>query len=361
MRLFEYVLRRIAISFVLLFGLSLLVFYLERGAVPPVTWLYGFISVGMTPVQMLHVAQSIGVAYPNCPSWSAFTSYSAQCVVPWWQQYIPWLRIFLSVDLGNVFAIYVSAGTVTFELVILSLILILGLGIPIGIFSATHRNSFSEGIVKVLSLLGSSTPIFWLGNILTWVFVWDFRIGDRYLLPSPGNAPTQCLLCLSNMGVITRHVGIPLIDSLLSLNFAYFWDTLLGLALPVLTLALTYLAMVVRMTRSGVLDALKQDYVVFARSKGIRERTVVYRHALRNGILPTITAVAWISGSLLAGSVVVEDIFFIHGIGSIILSSSLSFYAPVVTDLAVSFGLIIVLVNLCTDILYAIIDPRIRY
>jgi peptide/nickel transport system permease protein len=154
---------------------------------------------------------------------------------------------------------------------------------------------------------------------------------------------------------------MPILDSLLSCNLRHFWDSLVPLILPTITLAYASLGLLTRVVRSSMMESLRQDYILLARSKGLSERTVIYRHALKNAILPAVTIASLIFGFLLGGAVVVEYVFSWPGVGQASLQASLSFDINFLELYVLVTAMIIVVANLCADVLYAYIDPRIRY
>ncbi len=172
---------------------------------------------------------------------------------------------------------------------------------------------------------------------------------------------TQCVICYPNPGQIKSITTIPLIDSIISGNLQYFWDSFVSLILPALTLSIGTIALLSRLLRSSMIDALSQDYIRLARSKGLRERAVVYRHALRNGMLPALTASGLVFSFLLGGVVVVEDVFSYPGIGQAALIATDVFDVNFLELYVLVVAVIIVVTNLIVDLVYAKINPRIRY
>jgi peptide/nickel transport system permease protein len=227
--------------------------------------------------------------------------------------------------------------------------------------SATHANKLPDHASRVIALAGYSVPQFWFGYILQVIFVLYVSIGGAGLLPSNGTLPTNCGICLPDAGRVINYTGLPVLDAALSGNFPYFWDSLVGLALPTITLALTTIGALTRILRSSMVDALHQDYVLLARSKGLRERVVIYRHALRNALLPTVTIAGLILAFLMGGVVVVEFVFSWPGVGATSVSASSSLDINFLELYVLVTALIIVVTNLGVDVLYAKLDPRIRY
>jgi peptide/nickel transport system permease protein len=310
---------------------------------------------------MLRLAQQDGVATMSCPSFQAFSASQSGCLIPWYDQYLPWLGEFFSYDIGNIFSIYSSAGGVTVELLIVSSGLLIVFGLVTGLVAAARHNSTFDNLSRLIAYILFSVPTFVTALLLKTALSYDIYVGGRPLLQTYGQLSMTCALCLANPGTITSFTGIPLIDSLLSGNTAFFWDTLLALILPALTLGLAFSPYIFKLGRSSMLQTLSENYILFARSKGLTERIVVYRHALKNAALPTITITAWVVSSMLGGVTVVDLVFNLNGIGSVILGAAFNFDVQTIADILVSFALIVVLVNLISDILYALFDPRIRY
>lgn len=201
-----------------------------------------------------------------------------------------------------------------------SIVVAVILGVTAGVLSATHRKSWIDYAATVLSLFGISMPVFWWGLLLMLLFsvklMW---------LPSGG------------MGTF-RHI-----------------------ILPAVVLGTASTGIIARMTRSSMLDVLRQDYITTAAAKGLTRRLVVNRHALRNALIPTVTVVGLQFGQLLAGAVLTETVFTWPGIGRLLVTSILARDLPVVQAALVIIALLFVFVNLAVDILYAVLDPRIRY
>lgn len=361
MRLYVYVLRRLALSILVMVGVSLVVFILERALSSPSTALYGQVSFDTTYQEQLQLAQFDGVATLSCPSFQAFIANQPGCLVPWYLQYLPFLREFFSFDVGYIFSAYSSAGGVTVDVLIVSAGVLLVVGLVSGIVAASHRNSVVDYGSRVVTYALFSIPTFVMALVLNTVLSYDLYFGGKPLLQTFGVLATECAICYPNPGSISAFSGIPLLDSLFSLNLEYFWDTFLAMIIPALTLGLAYAPYIYKVARSSMIEALSENYITLARSKGLSERAVIYRHALKNAALPTITIAAWVVASLLGGVPVVDLIFHLNGIGSVILGAAADFNVQLVADILVSFALIVVMVNLVTDVLYAVFDPRVRY
>jgi peptide/nickel transport system permease protein len=197
-------------------------------------------------------------------------------------------------------------------------------------------------------LLGVSSPVFWLGLIAMYVFY--FRLG---WLPGPGRL---------DVGMAEpRHItGMYTFDSLFTANWPALVSSLRHLALPGLVLASVYLGLVTRMTRSTMLEVLASDYVRTARGKGLTERVVIYRHALRNALIPTITVLGLAFGDILAGTVLTETIFSWPGIGRYAYQSAVTLDFPAIMGVSLLIAFVFITVNLLTDLAYVFFDPRLR-
>ena len=236
----------------------------------------------------------------------------------------------------------------TLELTTFAMLIAILVGIPVGVISAVRQYSLLDKSTSVLALTGISMPIFWLAMILVVIFGVNLE-----LLPFPGR--------LDPTTRITAITGFVLVDSLLTLNFAGFWDGLLHLIMPALALATIPMAVIMRMTRSSMLEVMNEDYVRTARAKGVVPWRVVFKHALRNAMLPTITVIGLQAGLLMGGAIITETIFSWPGIGLYAYNSiSARDYASV-QGVVLYGALLFVLINLLVDILYAILDPRVRY
>jgi len=236
----------------------------------------------------------------------------------------------------------------TFELTAFAMLIAVLVGVPVGVIAAVKQYSLLDKTTSVLALTGISMPIFWLAMILVVIFGVNFE-----LLPFPGR--------LDPTTAITSITGLVLVDSLLTLNFAGFWDGLLHLIMPALALATIPMAVLMRMTRSSMLEVMNEDYVRTARAKGVVPWRVIVKHALRNSMLPTITVIGLQVGLLMGGAIITETIFSWPGIGLYAYNSiSARDYASI-QGVVLYGALLFVLVNLVVDILYAVLDPRVRY
>jgi peptide/nickel transport system permease protein len=236
----------------------------------------------------------------------------------------------------------------TVELATTAMCLALIFGIPIGIISSVWRNSLMDSLSRVWALTGVSMPIFWLGVMLAWVF------GVQL-----GWLPTGFRLDSST--VFEPWTNFVILDAALQGNWPAFRDALRHLVLPAVALATIPLAVIARMTRASMLEVLSRDYIRTAEAKGLPGLEVVLRHALRNALLPVLTVVGLQIGRLLAGAILTETIFSWPGIGLWVYESIESRDYAIVQGASLFIAVIFVTVNLVTDLLYAAVDPRIKY
>jgi peptide/nickel transport system permease protein len=270
-------------------------------------------------------------------------------------QYIRYLGRLAHLDLGNsihrripVAATLAERFPATVELSLLSMFIAILIGVPVGIASAARRNSVLDGVTMVGSLTGVSMPIFWLG--LMEIMLFAVILG---WLPSGGRLST---------GVEIKSItNLYLVDSLLTWNIPGFIDALEHILLPAIALATIPMAIIARMTRSSMLDVLQEDYIRTATSKGLDERIVLFRHALKNAFLPVITIIGIQAGTLMAGAVLTETIFAWPGIGKWVYDSILARDYPIVQGGTLLIAIVFVFFNLLVDISYALLDPRIHY
>lgn len=236
----------------------------------------------------------------------------------------------------------------TIELAFFSMFIAMIVGVPVGIISAARRNSILDSTTMVGSLIGVSMPIFWLGVMLIMLFAVILQ-----WLPAGGRLdPSVELKSVTNL-----H----LVDSLITLNFPAFANAFQHIILPTIALATIPMAVIARMTRSSMLDVMQEDYVRTAHAKGVAEKTVLYKHALKNAFLPIVTIIGLQFGLLLAGAVLTETIFSWPGIGKWIYDSILARDYPIVQSGTLLIAIIFVMINLLVDISYGYLDPRIHY
>src|SRR5215470_15955491 len=271
------------------------------------------------------------------------------------EQYLTYVRNLLQGNLGVSIRTHIPVADdlgrylpASAELAIAATLVGTLLGIPFGVISAVRRNQWVDHVVRGVSLLGVSSPVFWLGLIGLYVFY--FRLG---WLPGPGRLDV-------GMPEPSHITGIYSIDAALTGNWQSFAASLKHLILPGLVLASVYLGLVTRMTRSSMLEVLSADYVRTARGKGLRERQVIYRHALSNALIPTITVLGLAFGDILAGTVLTETIFSWPGIGRYAFQSAVTLDFPAIMGVSLLIAGVFITANLITDISYFVLDPRLR-
>ena len=274
---------------------------------------------------------------------------------PIWQQYLLYVGNALRGDLGvsivrgdPVASDLLRRFPATVELAMAAIIAAVALGIPIGVASAVWRNSPLDSLARLGALTGVSMPIFWLGLVLAWVFGVQLR-----LLPTGFR--------LSSGTAFVPWTNFVILDALLQRDWATCVDAVRHLILPALALATIPLAVVARMTRASMLEVLSREYIRTAEAKGLSRRAVVTRHALRNALLPVLTVVGLQVGRLLAGAILTETIFSWPGIGLWVYESIESRDYAIVQGVSLFIAVIVVGVNLLTDVLYAAVAPRIKY
>ncbi len=240
----------------------------------------------------------------------------------------------------------------TFELTLLALAITVFMGIPLGIISAVKRNQWLDHISRIFSLTGVSVPIFWLGLLLQMVI--SYRLG---WLPMNGRVGAQ-ILASHPLHTIT---GLYIFDSLFTGNWPVLGSSLAHIILPAITLSYASLAVVTRMVRSSMLDVMEQEYVRTARAKGLIESAVIYKHALKNALIPTVTVIGLTFGMLLGGAFLTETIFSWPGMGRYAVGTITSLDFPAIMGVALIVAIAYVTANLLVDVFYALIDTRIRY
>ena len=274
---------------------------------------------------------------------------------PLHEQYLTFLGNALHGDLGRsvlrqepVTREIIRRFPATIELAFAAMLIAVLVGIPAGVISAVRRGSWFDAGSMLVALTGVSIPIFWLGLMMIYLFAVVLQI-----LPTGGRL---------DAGVkFTPITNLILLDTLLRGNIPLFFQALRHLLLPALALGTIPMAIIARMTRSSMLEVLSQDYIRTAHAKGLRERLVVVRHALRNAWLPIITVVGLQTGRLLSGAILTETVFSWPGIGRWLVDAIYTRDYPIVQGVTLFIALIFVGVNLLVDILYALVDPRIRF
>ena len=314
----DYILRRLLLLIPLMFGVSFLTFAMFR------------LIPGDAPVFICGITAS-----PECIQQAR---HELRLDRPWYEQYGDWLGGVAQGDFGHSFFTTLPVSTeidrrlpVTAQLLTMTVLFSLLLGIPPGVLSAIRPGTALDHLARVASVLWLSVPSYWLGilaiaTILNW-FGWvppQFARGYVPFFKDP------------------------------SVNLQQF-------LLPSLVMALGFAAGIMRLTRSSLLEVMRNDYIRTAWSKGLRERTVVMRHALRNALIPVVTVIGLQVGGLIGGAVIIESVFNLNGVGKYALEAILLRDLMVVQSLVLIFAMAFVLANLAVDVAYAWLDPRIRY
>jgi peptide/nickel transport system permease protein len=236
----------------------------------------------------------------------------------------------------------------TFELTVIAMLISIPLGIIGGIISAIRRNKLSDQITRFIAIIGYSLPIFWLALMFQYLFAYQFPI-----LPLEGRLG----IGLAAPDSIT---GLYILDSILTGNLETLGSSLYHIFMPAFTLGFATLALILRMTRSSMLEVMGMDYIRTARAKGLSERKVIFKHALRNALIPTVTVSGLQFGALLGGAVLTESIFNWPGMGRFAANAVLGLDFNSVMGFTLVVAIIYVIANLIVDLLYAVIDPRVK-
>ena len=312
----QYILRRLIQSVFIIWGCATLVFFMIR-MIPgdPVVMMLG---PEYTPEAAAAIRVKLGLNEPLAV------------------QYVRWFRNLLTGDLGGSIASGEAVTSIiktglpkTLSLAAVSFLIAVAIAVPAGIIAALKRNSVIDYAASVIAFIGVSMPSFWFGIILILIFAVQLR-----WLPAIGYSDL-------------REDG--------------FVEWFKRLILPSLAIGAGYSAILMRFVRAGLLEVLGSDYVRTARAKGVRERAVVVRHALRNALIPVVTVIGIQLALLLSGAVVTETVFSIRGIGRILVAAIFDRDYPIVQGVILLVAVIFVLANLVVDIVYTFLDPRIHY
>ncbi len=293
-------------------------------------------------------------------------------------QFIRYLSSLLQGDLGTsikngrpVADIVAERLPMTMELTLFAMLFAVSFGIALGVLSAAKHNTAVDVGAMVFANIGVSMPVFWLGLMLAYIFALALKDTPFQLPPSGRLAAGTDLPSLLKVWGLEDAQGLQrfvllllsnsvLLNSLIQGRFDVFFNALRHLILPSIAVGTISLAIIARMTRGAMLDALTQDYVRVARAKGLIERTVIFKHALRNALVPIVTIIGLQTGGLLSGAVLTETVFSLPGVGTQIVDAIIARDYPVVQAFTLLIAVIFVLVNLVVDVSYAYLDPRIR-
>ena len=312
----RYIIRRLAMAAMILWFISMIVFVLLRiGPGDPALLQQG---INATPERIAQVNEEMGLNDPY--------------VV----QYLNWIKGMVTLDLGTSALTQTSTTSefrerfpISAQLMLMTLFWTVAIGIPFGIISAAKRNSVGDYGVRIFAIMALSVPSFWIATLVLIIPVQQW-----------GYAPP-----------LDRQASL----------FSEPWANLRQFGPPSLVLALGPIASVMRLTRSSLLEVLRADYVRTARAKGLSGRVIVMRHALKNSLIPVITVLGLLMGGLLGGSVIVESIFNLRGLGQFVYRAILQKDFNVAQTLVMYTAGVAVMLNLAVDLLYSLFDPRIRY
>ena len=313
----EYIARRILLAVPTVIGVSLLVFGIME--ILPGNVAVAILGEEAVEEDILALEEELGLNDP------------------WYDRYGRWVKEMVTFgDLGRslfftkrpVKDLIIDKFPVTLNLTIYGMIVAVLVGIPLGIISALRRDTWVDYIARIFSIIGLSVPVFWLGVmiLLLFAFTWGWQPSLQYINP-----------------------------------FDDFWGNFQQMTWPAVTLGYFQAAFIARMTRSSLLEVLFEDYIRTARAKGLLERVVVVRHGMRNAIIPILTIVGLQIVALLSGLVVIERVFNLSGWGALLYEGVSKRDFPVIQTMIFFFALIVIAINLLVDLLYAWLDPRIRY
>ncbi len=338
----NYIIRRLLVLPLVLFGISIMVFGMLQFLDPAERAALYVTSIPKTATALNDIIQRYGLNQPV------------------YVQYWNWLISIFHGDLGwsktaqmPVLMAIETYFPATLELTLWSFVPIIVGGVWMGVQAAIHQDSFIDQMARVFSILGYSFPTFVFGLLVLMLFYANLQ----WLPPGRLSDWANGIVYSSSFH---QYTGMMTIDSLLNNRPDIFWDALKHLFLPALTLAYVSWALILRVTRSSMLDVIRQNYITAARAKGLADRKVMIQHALPNALIPVATIGGLLLVSLLNGVVITETVFDYHGMGFFVANAALNLDAVSVVDVALFYAGLIVIANLLVDVLYAVLDPRIR-
>jgi len=332
----SYIIRRILVIPILLLGVLTLVFLLTNFT--PSTAIYVRLGTGGTAEEVKALTEEYHLDKPI------------------WYRYVDYLGRIFRGDLGTSMAeghpvteelfYYLPASL---ELVFTSIVCIVFIGLMLGIVSAVYKNRWPDVLARGIAVLGNSMPEFWFAIMLSLLFFFTWR-----LLPASGRiAPL--------IGAPKRITGMYVLDSLLTGDWKALGSSILHMILPVISLTVTRLAAITRMTRTSFLDVLSQDYMLTHRAYGFRRKALIFRYGLKNAMPPVLSVMGLMTGALFASTFLIETVFSYPGVGFYAMTAILRRDAQPAIACAVLFSLIYAVINVMVDIAYAWLDPRVRY
>jgi len=313
----SYIAQRLGIAILTLFGMSIVIFVMLRLAPGDIVDVLFSAAGYVNPSEKQAILKELGMDKP------------------YWQQYAEWITQIFRGDLGKSYRYDLPAWQiirplipVTIELAILSTLVAIVLGVPTGILSAVRQDSTLDYAMRVFSLAGLSMPSFWLGMVII-------------------------LALVSWLGWIPPLTYVKPTENL--------WLHTVQFMLPALAVGYRSSALIMRITRSAMLEVLREDYIRTAWAKGQNERAVVWRHALKNAVLPVVTVIGIEFAFLIGGLVVTETVFNLPGVARFLVEAILWRDYPIVQNLVMFIAIVVILSNLAVDLLYGVLDPRVRY
>lgn len=317
----QYTLKRFGQMIIVLFVVSILVFGVTRFTGDPVMLL---VPQDATEDQIAEARADLGLDKPL------------------YMQYAVFAKNALHGNLGTSFVFRQSATeliiermSATLEMTVFAMLIAAVLAIPMGVFAGAYPKNPISKVIMSTSLLGISLPSFWLGIMLILIFAVQTN-----LLPSSGR------------GEVVRVLG-------LKLSF-FTWDGFRHILLPSITLAVGQMAMLIRLTRAGIMEVMRQDYIKFAQAKGVSQRSVLFGHALKNALIPVITVFGLQFGQMIAFATITETIFSWPGMGKLLIDSIYRVDRPIIVAYLLMVAVLFVVINFLVDTLYGLIDPRIE-
>lgn len=337
MRRGEYVIKRLALAVLVIVSVSIITFVVARvlPADPARTW----VGPRATAEQLKRAHELLGLDLPIPVQYARYVGSL--------------LRGDLGISIVSRHAILFDLKSylpATMELVCFSIFLAVAIGIPVGVIAGSRRNSWFDHASRVFSIAGTAMPAFWLGVLLILLFY-----GKLGMLPIGGRVDREITL----YHPIQSITGFHTVDALLTGNWVAWKSAMVHIVLPGVTLALYDIGLTIRMTRSNMIEVLSEKYILAARASGLPNRTIIFRLALRNAIIPTLNLLGLGFVYALTGAIVVEVIFSWPGMGNYVTSAILSADFPVIMAVTLIVTVLYVFINLAIDLLQTVVDPRI--
>lgn len=333
--MFSYTIRRLLMLIPVLIGMSILVFSIVH--LIPGDPAQAILGVKASPETLENMREELGL--------------NDSLAV----QYKDYMVGLVQGDLGTSIKTHVPISeelkpyfAATLELTVAAMLFAIIIGVNAGIIAAWKHNSWFDYIAMIIALIGVSMPVFWLGLMEQWIFAQELG-----WLPSMGRVDV--------LNPVESITNLYVLDSILTGNFSGLKDVFKHLILPSIALGTIPMATIARMTRSSMLEVMQSDYIRTAKAKGVKQFVLVYKHAWKNALIPVLTIIGLQVGLLLGGAVLTETIFSWPGVGKYVYDAILSRDYPVIQSGILVIATIFVFVNLIVDLLYSVVDPRIRY